>query len=360
MEMIRHIKRVGIIGHFAEGLDMADGQIVKTRTVRELLRDVCGNENVHFVDTRGWQKHPFALLRKCSELAKFADVLVMLPAHNGVKIFAPLLVFLRNRYGCKAVYSVVGGWLAEFIAGQSFLTKKLKSFDAILVESDRVKNLLIEQGFDNVLVVYNYKRLPLLESSELERPSSEPWPLAVFSRIYEDKGIDDVVWAVREANGRLGRIAFKLDIYGNVLPEYKEHFDTLIAGCDISEIVYKGVAPAGESTSVLNGHLVLAFPTRCPGEGVPGTVVDAYCAGIPVIASRWPSYAEMVDEGETGLTYEFLNRDALLDVLLNPDLPKQLLAMKESCLRKGRNYSYEAGLRKFKHLVESDFDVHNQ
>lgn len=360
MEMIRHIKRVGIIGHFAEGLDMADGQIVKTRTVRELLRDVCGNENVRFVDTRGWQKHPFALLRKCSELAKFADVLVMLPAHNGVKIFAPLLVFLRNRYGCKAVYSVVGGWLAEFIAGQSFLTKKLKSFDAILVESDRVKNLLIEQGFDNVLVVYNYKRLPLLESSELERPSSEPWPLAVFSRIYEDKGIDDVVWAVREANGRLGRIAFKLDIYGNVLPEYKEHFDALIAGCDISEVAYKGVAPAGESTSVLNGYLALAFPTRCPGEGVPGTVVDAYCAGIPVIASQWLSYAEMIKEGETGVTYEFFNRDALLDVLLNPDLPKQLLAMKESCLRKGHDYAYEEGLRKFKHLVESDFDVHNQ
>ena len=99
--MIRHIKRVGIIGHFAEGLDMADGQIVKTRTVRELLRDVCGNENVHFVDTRGWQKHPFALLRKCSELAKFADVLVMLPAHNGVKIFAPLLVFCEIDMAAK-------------------------------------------------------------------------------------------------------------------------------------------------------------------------------------------------------------------------------------------------------------------
>lgn len=360
MEMIRHIKRVGIIGHFAEGLDMADGQIVKTRTVRELLRDVCGNENVRFVDTRGWQKHPFALLRECIELAKFADVLVMLPAHNGVKVFAPLLVFLRNRYSCKAVYSVVGGWLAEFIAGQSFLTKNLKSFDAILVESDRVKDLLIEQGFDNVLVVYNYKRLPLLESSELERPSSEPWPLAIFSRIYEDKGIDDVVWAVREANGRLGRIAFKLDIYGNVLPEYKEHFDSLMAGCDISEVAYKGVAPAGESTSVLNGYLALAFPTRYPGEGVPGTVVDAYCAGIPVIASQWPSYAEMVKEGETGLTYEFCNREALLDILLNPRLPKQLLEMKKSCLHKGHDYSYETGLRTFKLLVESNFDVHKQ
>lgn len=360
MEIIKQIKTVGIIGHFAEGLDMADGQVVKTRTVGELLRDVCGNENVRFVDTRGWQKHPLALLHECVELAKFSDALVMLPAHNGVKVFTPLLVFLRERYGCKAVYSVIGGWLAEFIAGQSFLTKRLKSFDAILVESDRVKNLLTEQGFDNVVVAYNYKRLPLLELEELEQPTDEPWPLAVFSRIYEDKGVDDIVWAVREANSLLGRRTYRLDIYGNVLSEYKEHFDALMAGCDISEIAYKGVVPSGESTSVLNGYLVLAFPTRCPGEGVPGTVVDAYCAGIPVIASRWPSYAEMVEEGETGVTYEFYNRDALLDVLLDPELPKQLLAMKESCLRKGRDYSYEAGLREFKHLVESGFNAHNQ
>lgn len=360
MEITKQIKTVGIIGHFAEGLDMADGQVVKTRTVRELLRDVCGNENVRSVDTRGWQKQPIALIRECTELAKFSDVLIMLPAHNGLKVFAPLLINLRKRHGCKVVYSVIGGWLAEFIAGQSLLTKKLKSFDAILVESQRVKALLTDQGFENVLVAYNYKRLPLLESSELEKPSGEPWPLAVFSRIYEDKGIDDIVWAVRKANSQLGRRAFRLDIYGNVLAEYKEHFHALMADCDVSEVAYKGVAPAGENTSVLNGYLALTFPTRYPGEGVPGTVVDAYCAGIPVIASQWPSYAEMVQEGETGLTYEFCNREALLDILLNPRLPKQLLEMKKSCLHKGHDYSYETGLRTFKLLVESNFDVHKQ
>lgn len=360
MEITKQIKTVGIIGHFAEGLDMADGQVVKTRTVHELLRDVCGNENVKSVDTRGWQKHPIALIRECTELAKFSDVLIMLPAHNGLKVFAPMLINLRKRHGCKVVYSVIGGWLAEFIAGQSLLTKKLKSFDAILVESQRVKSLLADQGFENVLVAYNYKRLPLLESSELEKPSGEPWPLAVFSRIYEDKGIDDIVWAVRKANSQLGRRAFRLDIYGNVLAEYKEHSQALMADCDVSEVAYKGVAPADESTSILNGYLALTFPTRCAGEGVPGTVVDAYCAGIPVIASQWPSYAEMVKEGETGVSYEFCNREALLDILLNPRLPKQLLAMKKSCLRKGHDYSYETGLRTFKLLVESNFDVHKQ
>jgi len=166
MDKSKQIKTVGIIGHFAEGLSMADGQVIKTRTVRELFRDVCGAENVRSIDTRGWQKHPLSLLRQCSGLAKFADVLVMLPAHNGVKVFAPLLVRLKKRYGCKVVYSVIGGWLAEFIAEQSWLAEKLKNFDAILVESERVKRLLTAQGFDNVSVAYNYKRLPQLEISE--------------------------------------------------------------------------------------------------------------------------------------------------------------------------------------------------
>lgn len=357
MDEVKQIRTVGIIGHFAEGLDMADGQVVKTRTVRDLLCDVCGVENVRFVDTRGWQRRPLALLRDCARLAEFADALVMLPAHNGVKVFAPLLVRLRKRYGCRAVYSVIGGWLAEFVATQPQLARRLKTFDAILVESDRVEALLAEQGFDNVCVAYNYKRLPRLEPSELEVPEGEPWPVAVFSRIYEEKGIDDIVWAVRESNRRFGRRVYALDIYGNVLPEYRAHFDELMAGCDAAEVAYRGVVAAGESASVLNGYLFLAFPTRYPGEGVPGTVVDAYCAGIPVVASRWPSYAEMVDEGATGVTFDFCDRGALLEVLMDPELPARLLAMKNACLRKGRDYSYEAGLAEFGRLVEGGFGV---
>ena len=357
MDKAKQIRTVGIIGHFAEGLDMADGQVVKTRTVRDLLRDVCGAKNVRYVDTRGWQRHPFALLRDCAQLAEFADVLVMLPAHNGVKVFAPLLIRLKRRYGCKVAYSVIGGWLAEFVAARPRLARKLKAFDVILVESDRVKTLLGEQGFDNVHVTYNYKRLPRLEFSELEAPKGEPWPIAVFSRIYKEKGIDDIVWAVRESNRRLGRRVYALDIYGNVLPEYKAHFDGLMANCNAAEVAYRGVVSAGESTSVLNGYLALMFPTRYPGEGVPGTVVDGYCAGIPVVASRWPSCAEMVEEGVTGVTFDFCDRGALLEVLMDPKLPARLLAMKNACLRKGRDYSYEAGLAEFGRLIEGGFGV---
>lgn len=357
METTKQIKSVGVIGHFALGGEGADGQIVKTRTVHELLCDVLGEDNVRIVDTRGWTRRPAGLLRECVRLAKASDALVMLPAHNGVRVFAPLLRSLKRRHGCKAVYSVIGGWLPEFIADKPRLARSLRGFDCVLVESDRMRGLLEAQGFSNAAVAYNYKRLPMLDERDLKRPTGRPFPLAVFSRIYAEKGIDDAVWAVREANRRLGRQAYRLDIYGKVLPGYAGHFDELMAGCDEGEVAYRGVAPAGESVFVLNGYLALAFPTRCPGEGVPGTVVDAYSAGIPVIASRWPSCAEMVDEGATGVTYTFGEREALLDVLMDEVLPERLLGMKGACLRKSRGYSYEAGLAKFKRLVEGGFDV---
>lgn len=351
------IQSVGVIGHFAKGINMADGQVVKTRTVYELLCDVCGDANVRTVDTHRWQKHPLAIAHDCIALAGSSDALVMLPAHNGLKVFAPLLAWLKKRYGCKLIYSVIGGWLPEFIEGHTSLIASLKSFDAILVESDRMKTLLIEQGFDNVGVSYNYKHLPRLDVSDLKRPIGEPWPIAVFSRIYAGKGIDDIVWAIDEANSRFGRRVFKLDIYGRVLLEYKDHFKELMEGCDSSAIAYKGVVPANESVSTLNGYLALAFPTRCSGEGVPGTVVDSYSAGVPVIASRWPSYSEMVDEDVTGITFGFCDRDALLGVLLDSDLPARLLSMKEACLNKSSHYSYDAGIAEVERLIESGFDV---
>ena len=171
MKQIKQIKTVGIIGHFALGEEGADGQIVKTRTVRELLCGVLGEENVCIVDTRGWTRRPLALLRECTGLAGACDVLVMLPAHNGVRVFAPLLRRLKRRHGCKAVYSVIGGWLPEFLAGKPCLVRSLKGFDAVLVESDRMRGLLESQGFSNVSVAYNYKRLPILGEKDLKRPA---------------------------------------------------------------------------------------------------------------------------------------------------------------------------------------------
>ena len=45
---------------------------------------------------------------------------VILPAQNGVKVFIPLFVFLKN-FRKKLHYIVIGGWLPNFIEKKKFL-----------------------------------------------------------------------------------------------------------------------------------------------------------------------------------------------------------------------------------------------
>jgi glycosyltransferase involved in cell wall biosynthesis len=55
-----------------------------------------------------------------------------------------------------------------------------------------------------------------------------------------------------------------------------------------------------EVTLLLKGARALLFPTRC-NEGGPRSVIEAYAAGVPVIATRLGALPEMVEHGISGL-----------------------------------------------------------
>jgi glycosyltransferase involved in cell wall biosynthesis len=66
------------------------------------------------------------------------------------------------------------------------------------------------------------------------------------------------------------------------------------------------------------GHLQRALCMVVPSvwyEGFPRTIVEAYGAGVPVIASRLGSLAEVVEDGRTGLLFEPGNPQDLADKL---------------------------------------------
>jgi glycosyltransferase involved in cell wall biosynthesis len=69
-----------------------------------------------------------------------------------------------------------------------------------------------------------------------------------------------------------------------------------------------------QSSEAVAGLLARAAYLVVPSvwyEGFPRTIVEAYAAGVPVIASRLGSLAEVVRDGETGLLFEPGNVDDL-------------------------------------------------
>ena len=121
-------------------------------------------------------------------------------------------------------------------------------------------------------------------------------------------------------------------------PNNKEWF------CDIlnnlpSYIQYKGFIPYDKSVEELKSYFALLFPTLFYTEGIPGTVIDAYAAGVPVISSKWESFSDIIDDGVTGMGFGFNCMDEFHNILMTvAETPEILNRMKVNCLQKASEY----------------------
>jgi glycosyltransferase involved in cell wall biosynthesis len=64
-----------------------------------------------------------------------------------------------------------------------------------------------------------------------------------------------------------------------------------------------GQQPASAVQREMRSAVALVLPSICY-ENFPLTIVEAFAAGLPVIASRIGALAELVEDGETGLLFE--------------------------------------------------------
>lgn len=339
------MKKVAVIGHFAFGKTFLDGQTVKTKILAEELEQNFGEEQILKQDTHGGKKKLLFLpLMLIQALVKCKNVII-LPAHNGLRIIAPLLFFLNKLFGRKLHYAVIGGWLPGFLEKRKVLTKVLKGFHYIYVETKAMKKALEAKGFSNVIIMPNCKKLQVLTEEELIFAETEPFKLCTFSRVMKEKGIEDAIEAVKKVNKEKGRTVFTLDIYGQVDSGQTEWFENLQKNFP-DYVHYGGLVPFDQSVEVLKNYFALLFPTRFYTEGIPGTIIDAYAAGVPVISAKWENFSDIVEENVTGLGYEFLNMEALNEVLINFAENEGIIKkMKSACIQKAEDFLPENALQ---------------
>lgn len=332
--------KLAIIGNIGrQDCAVSDGQTVKTRIVSSELQNQLGREQILVINTYGGinnlLKAPFQCLRA---MLKAKNILIF-PAHNGIRVYAPILALLSYIFPNKRLhYAVIGGWLPDFIKQRKIIAWALMRFHGIYVETSTMKNAMEHMSYNNIFVMPNCKRLNILNDEELTISDHIPYKLCTFSRVMKEKGIGDAVNAIKLINDKFGKIIYTLDIYGSVDDSQKVWFSELQATFP-EYISYKGCVDFDKSVETVKNYFALLFPTQFFTEGIPGTIIDAYAAGVPVIAARWQSFADIIDDGVSGYGYDFYDKNMLISLLQSiASNPKLITNLKQNCIVTSQKY----------------------
>ena len=343
--MEKSIGEIAIVGHHAKDQYLNDGQTVKTRNLANQLIKMYGEDKIQNIDTYNWKMRPFKLLFNCVKAIKKNDNIIILPAHNGVKIFVPLFAFLNKFYKKNLIYVVIGAWLADEIQKKKSLIKNLKKFNYIFVETKGLKSKLNKLGLANIQIMLNFKHINVLSLEEITFSSKDIYQLCTFSRVMKEKGISDAIAAVSLANKKYGKKIFHLNVFGPVDSNYEKEFQGLLKKC-YDCVTYRGVIDSEKSVETLKKYDLLLFPTRFKTEGLPGTIIDAFSAGLPVVYSDWDNCDEFFTDKYNGIKFRMTDIENLSSILINFYEKKyNIKKMCENCLNSAKKYDSDNAIK---------------
>ncbi len=352
MENICRDKKIGMIGHFMYNQESAavNGQAIKTRNFYRMLCERYGKENILTLDTNYFRKKLFTNYKQVFHICNECNTILIFPTGNGLKLLLPVLKFLKKKKKFKILYPVIGGWLPNYLETNRKIRTLLHCVDYIYPETDNMTRAIKKMNFDNVETLYNFsirKTIAQLPDKEWKKA---PFRFCTFSRVTKEKGIGEAIQAISAVNKI--KESCTLDIYGPIDPDYKEDFETMLVA-ESNTIKYKGVLNGDEVIPTLSQYFAMLFPTYYHGEGMPGAVLEAFAAGVPVIASNWHNNAEVVTHKATGLIYELGDVENLISAIgFTISHPNDIVKMKSKCLRESIKYKPENVMKPVFEIIE--------
>ena len=307
------MKKVAIIGHFGGNETFCDGQTVKTKNLEGLLED-CSDISIKRVDTYYSRSNKFRLLWDTIKAMATCKYVFLLVSTNGMRVYLPLLYYLNKVFRKHIFHYIIGSELLAMVEQDKGLVKYLNALDANWFEYKSGTEFLQKNGVNNVVTVPNFKNITPIDEVTAYSCEKQSYSFCTFSRVMKEKGITDAIKAIVRVNKEFGSKIATLDVYGPIDVSYQEEFDRLLA-THSDCVEYKGLVDSQQSVEVLKDYYALLFPTHWAGEGMPGTIIDAFAAGLPIIASDWNANKEFVENQKHGLIYPSDEAQTLYDAI---------------------------------------------
>ena len=330
-------KNILVFGNFASISNVLCGQTVKTRNIHKLLKSKKSThfKSVKYFDTENFQINKTSLLKGLKEVMK-ADILYYLPAENSLTYFFPIIYILAKISATQIHFVVVGGWLDQRIKNMPVHIWMLRNVKKNYPQTnDLCISLAKKYGYKNVVQLNNFR---IHNFSAFATSTSNLIKLVFMARIHPAKGIETLFNLSKQLE-KLKIENVTIDMYGPILTEYEAKFKSNLEEAS-SNIIYKGALNPNEIYGVLSNYDMLLFPTQYYTEGFPGSVLDAYIAGIPVIATDWQYASEFILQNKSGIIVEFDNPEIFISTVIDTVQNTTLIdSLKQGAAHMAQKYS---------------------
>ena len=209
----------------------------------------------------------------------------------------------------------LGGNMHKYITSNQKNIDSMKNCNTIMAEGREMVKVLKDAGLTQTIYVPNCKEITYLPTKDILHHNVIKF--VFFARINPAKGCDIIFEAVDILNNAGYKNQFSVDFYGYKLESYAAMFDAKIAEFK-DNVRYQGarLATKPETFNELASYDVMLFPTYWEDEGFPATIVDAFVAGLPVIASDWKCNGELITNQENGFLVRPKDSKDLADKML--------------------------------------------
>ncbi len=266
---------------------------------------------------------PVGLLLKLSGVKVVYDVHEDVPRQILAKLWLPALFRKPVAWAIEAV---------EWIAGICF--------DAVVPATPKIGQ---RYPADKTVVVQNF---PLLK--ELVAPDSVPYDqrppnFAYVGGITQPRGAKEMVVAI----GKVARGDSVLKFAGMFRPQaLQAEIEALEGWNRVDFLGWADRKQVAELLGSVRAGLVVLHPTKRYPDSYPVKMFEYMAAGLPVIASDFPMWREIVDDAGCGLLVNPLDRDAIADamqfILSYPDVAEAMGRRGRKAVEEEYNWEREA------------------
>lgn len=226
----------------------------------------------------------------------WASVLTFHTSLNGAITFGPVVHIASRLFRRKWIFRGFGGDIDTWHRNSVGLKKYLFDLtvlraDVLLLERKASVEYFQTQSATSVQWYPNSRRRSGTLGSTAQ---SQPARRFVFvGHVKPAKGIKEIIQAAQS----LATSGLVVDVYGPLQDGVNSSWFA------DSPVTYRGTLSSHDVIPKLTEYDVLLMPSYALIEGYPGVILEAYSAGLPVIATRWGGIPEIVST-ETGILVE--------------------------------------------------------